>query len=100
MGNTYSLVGILAYLSETFQVRNAASELMPLTLVGMDISYAETWLYFTVAASSKQRLSLRNRVLQELESQQVNRVRRLWRNADDSQIYRQNGKEQLLWDGD
>ena len=89
-----------AYLSETFQVRNAASELMPLTLVGMSISYAESWLYFTVAASSGQRLSLRNSVLQELESQQINRVRRLWRDAHDSQVYRQNSPEQLLWDGD
>ena len=89
-----------AYLADTFQIRNAASELMPLKLVGMDISYAESWLYFTVTASSGNRLSLRNSVLQELESQQINRVRRLWRDADDSQIHRQNGPEQLLWDGD
>jgi len=90
---------IEAYLSETFQVRNAASELMPMKLVGMDISYAESWLYFTVTASSGDRLSLRNTVLQELESQQINRVRRLWRDADDSQVHRKNGQEQLLWDG-
>jgi len=89
-----------AYLSDTFLVRNAASELMPLKLVGMDISYEETWLYFTISASSHDQLSLRNIVLQELESQQLNRVRRLWRDASDSQIHRQSGPEQLLWDGD
>ena len=89
-----------AYLSDTFQIRNTASELMPLSLVGMNISYAESWLYFTVTASHHDRLSLRLTVLQELESQQINRVRRLWRDADDNQIHRQNGPEQLLWDGD
>ncbi len=88
------------YLIESFQVRNATSELMPITLVGMDVSYAETWLYFSVAASAQLQLSLRNRVLQELESQQINHVHRLWRPIDDLQVHRQSGPEQLLWDGD
>ena len=89
-----------AYLIDTFQIRNSISELMPVALVGMDVSYEESWVYFTVAASSHQRLLLRNTVLQELESQQINQVRRLWQPSGDIYLHRQGSPEQLLWDGD
>jgi hypothetical protein len=91
---------IEAYLADTFQIRNGAAELMPVTLVGIDTSYAESWIYFTVAVSVQERLSLRNTVLQELESQQINQVRRLWGAPGDSYLHRQGGPEQLLWHGD
>ena len=89
-----------AYLSQNFQVRDSHSELMPVTLVGMDISYAESWLYFTVAASADERLSLRITVLQELDKQQINVLRRLWQAPDDTYQHRYNSSEHLLWDGD
>ncbi len=57
---------VLNYLAENLQVRNARSELMPLTLVGMNSSYAESWLFYTIAASSKTRLGLCHTVLLEL----------------------------------
>ena len=91
---------IEAYLAETFQIMNNASELMPVSLVGMDISYAESWIYFTVAASAHEGLSLRNTILQELESQQINQVRRLWGVPGDMYLHTQNSPEQLLWHGD
>jgi hypothetical protein len=89
-----------AYLSENFQVRDSHSELMPVKLVGMDISYAESWLYFTVAASASERLSLRITVLQELDKQQINVLRRLWQAPGDTYQHSHNSSEQLLWDGD
>ena len=89
-----------AYLSENFQVRDSHSELMPVTLVGMDISYAESWLYFTVAAPAGERLSLRITVLQELDKQQINVLRRLWQAPGDAYQHSYNSSEQLLWDGD
>jgi hypothetical protein len=89
-----------AYLSENFQVRGRHSELMPVTLVGMDISYAESWLYFTVATSASERLSLRITVLQELDKQQINVLRRLWQAPGDAYQHSHNSPEQLLWDGD
>lgn len=89
-----------AYLSENFQVRDIHSELMAVTLVGMDISYAESWLYFTVAASASERLSLRITVLQELDKQQINVLRRLWQAPGDTYQHSHNSSEQLLWDGD
>jgi len=88
-----------AYLAAHFQIRNDNSELMPVTLVGMDINYAESWLYFTVAAQSNQQLYLRNSMLLELEEQQVNRVRRLWRSPGDVYLHSHASAEQLLWDG-
>lgn len=89
-----------AYLAENFQVRDSHSELMPVTLVGMDISYAESWLYFTVAASASDRLSLRITVLQELDKQQINVLRRLWQAPSDAYQHSYVSSEQLLWDGD
>jgi hypothetical protein len=89
-----------AYLSKNFQVRGSHSELMAVTLVGMDISYAESWLYFTVAAATSERLSLRITVLQELDKQQINVLRRLWQAPGDTYQHKYNSSEQLLWDGD
>ena len=89
-----------AYLIRHFEIRNSQSELMPLALVGMDIDYAESWLYFTVQASSDDSLSLRNTILLALENQQVNRVQRLWRRAADIQLYTQTKPERLLWQGE
>ena len=91
---------IESYLAETFQIRNNASELMPVTLVGMDISYAESWIYFTVAVPAHERLSLRNTILQELEAQQINQVRRLWGVPGDIYLHTRVSPEQLLWHGD
>ncbi len=90
---------VASYLTEHFQVRNAASELMPVTLVGLDISYAESWLYFTIAASSNDSLYLRNSVLLELDNRQINRVRRLWIGPADTYLHNQSSPEQLLWRG-
>ena len=97
--NSVSSPMVEAYLIDTFQIRNSTSELMPLSLVGMDISYKESWLYFTVAASVEDRLTLRNTVLLELEKQQINRVRRLWVSPEDIYLHSGNSTEQLLWNG-
>jgi len=90
---------VAAYLTEHFQVHNTALELMSITLVGLDISYAESWLYFTIAASSNDSLYLRNSVLLELDKQQINRVRRLWKSPADMYMHKQSSPEQLLWSG-
>lgn len=64
-----------------------------LELVGMELDYRDTWIYFSIATpltekprsgiasgdpSGLQRITLRNTLLMDVEPGQTNRVRRLW----------------------
>ncbi|GAB5414406.1 MAG: hypothetical protein Cons2KO_20090 [Congregibacter sp.] len=50
----------------------------PLSLVGMQLDYRETWIFFSFAAQRAGNYRLENTVLMDLEPTQTNRVRQLW----------------------
>lgn len=72
------------YLARRFRLlpvsatRDQASVTASLTLVGMQLDYRETWLYFRVPADPDVPYALENTLLMELEPTQTNRARRLW----------------------
>ncbi|MBT4520317.1 MAG: hypothetical protein HOC23_09955 [Halieaceae bacterium] len=82
---TQSLVQV--YLQNKFQIRNDLGELKALSVLGLAISYDETWIHFTVIADRQEQLTLSNRVLQDVEPAQVNRVQRLWLSPDKTLVF-------------
>lgn len=71
---------LTAYLREHFQLLGGAAR-RELHIVGMQLDYRDTWIYFSLRAGvAPQRTPrLRNTVLMDLEAAQTNRVKRLWR---------------------
>ncbi len=65
------------YLNEHFQLipEPAAAGT---TLVGMELDYRETWIYFSLAGTGPADTELQNTLMMDLEPGQTNRVRRLW----------------------
>lgn len=88
------------YLRETFQVVNPAGEAQALRLTGFEAGHRETWLYFTVAASRRETLSLRHELLFDEDMTQRNQTRRLWRAASDIMVFTAERPEQALWSPD
>lgn len=91
---------IETYLRETFQVMNSTGELQALHLRGFEAGHRETWLYFTVAASRREALSLRHEVLFDEDMTQWNQTRRLWQAATDTVVFTAERPEQALWSPD
>lgn len=71
---------LTAYLREHFQLLGGAAR-RELHIVGMQLDYRDTWIYFSLrAGAAPQRAPrLRNTVLMDLDAAQTNRVKRLWR---------------------
>lgn len=71
---------LTAYLREHFQLLGGAAR-RELHIVGMELDYRDTWIYFSLRAGvAPQRAPrLRNTVLMDLQAAQTNRVKRLWR---------------------
>ena len=71
---------LTAYLREHFQLLGGAAR-RELHIVGMQLDYRDTWIYFSLRAGvAPQRAPrLRNTVLMDLQAAQTNRVKRLWR---------------------
>lgn len=65
---------ILAYLQETFQLRNAEGAGLKLSWVGMEVRVDSVWLYFEVKLGPLNALTLRDVFLQDLFRDQVNKV--------------------------
>ncbi len=78
---------VQSYLQRHFVVRGPDREPRPLTLLGLEVDYQETWLYFTVAARRGQAFSLEFTLLQDLNAGQVNRLRRLWTSPGDTLLF-------------
>lgn len=63
------------YLARHFRISSATG---PLQLVGMDVDYRDSWIYFSLPASREPNARLRNTILFDEEPTQSNRVKRLW----------------------
>lgn len=72
---------IAAWLAEVFIV-SVDDKPQALQLVGLELDYDQTWIYFTISADQQQVLVLKNVVLhsyiQQRGQQQINQVQRLW----------------------
>jgi hypothetical protein len=66
---------LTAYLQRHFALSTATA---PLRLIGMQVAYRDTWIYFSLPARREADARLRNTLLFDLEPTQSNRVRRLW----------------------
>lgn len=71
---------LTAYLSEHFALLGDVDDGAPakLRLVGMELGYKETWVYFSLEGPRERHRTLRNSVLMDVEPTQTNWVRRLW----------------------
>ena len=71
---------LTAYLREHFQLVGGRARREP-HIVGMELDYRDTWIYFSLPAGAAPRRAprLRNTVLMDLKAAQTNRVKRLWR---------------------
>lgn len=87
---------VQAYLATHFLVANDRGEKMPLSLVGMEISHNQTWIYFTVATGTGRPLTLDNRLMMETADSQINRVRRLWSAPDSTLVFHRGGTPQEI----
>jgi hypothetical protein len=64
-----------SYLQRHFTLSTATA---PLRLLGMQVAYRDTWIYFSIPARREPDARLRNTLLFDQEPTQSNRVRRLW----------------------
>lgn len=78
---------IAAYLAEHFRIYNEAETVFPVVLVGTEVSYEETWIYFTVSSDKRQNLLLQNTLILAQRPQQANRVRYLWAKGQPDQVF-------------
>ncbi len=73
---------LTTYLAEHFLLRDKRGESNAATasidLVGMELGYRDTWIYFTIDGSGISEPLLTNTLLMDLEATQTNRVKRLW----------------------
>ena len=91
-----SLRLVQAYLSAHFLVANSRGERMPVSLVGMELSHNETWIYFAVEVGTDRPLTLDNTLMMETADSQVNRVRRLWGTPDSVLVFKRGGSPQEI----
>lgn len=93
---------IAAWLQDAFVISTAGRPL-PQELVGLDLGYAKTWVYFTVSADQQQELQLLNTVMHRYNRDrgqlQVNQVQRLWEPAVQRMTFT-SSEPQLLWKPD
>ena len=68
---------LVSYLAEHFRLLPGDDQSEP-RLVGMQLDYRETWIYFSLSAPQGADAALHNPLLMDLEPTQTNRVRRLW----------------------
>ncbi|TXS95769.1 hypothetical protein FV139_07850 [Parahaliea maris] len=91
---------VLAYLAEHFFLRSESGQtLHPDELVGMDLAYDASWLYFTLPAPPEQRLYLHDSLLMDVDSSQTNRAQPLWAAPADTLLFTPAQPELLLWQG-
>ncbi|HEX8633490.1 MAG TPA: DUF6702 family protein [Pyrinomonadaceae bacterium] len=77
---------LVAYLQETFQLKNAAGEIVKLSWVGMDAGVDSAWLYFEARLPEGcAGTTLRNRFMFDLYDDQINLVN-----------FKQDGKKRAL----
>ncbi len=66
---------LLRYLSSTFRVSSDDGRLLPLHFVGKEVDHRAAWLYFEIPFAHRDgRLLLENRILFDLETEQINTV--------------------------
>ncbi len=99
LGRNHRDEELTAYLQQHFQVFAGAGVVLPLELIGVEIAYAESWLYFQISATPDQRLSLRNTLLLDVDRSQTNRVQPLWAGPGASLVFSAAQPEQTLWPG-
>jgi Domain of unknown function (DUF6702) len=94
---------VSAWLADNFVV-SSDNFALPVQLVGMDLSYNQTWLYFTVTANPRQPLTLVNKVLLDISPErgqtQLNQVQRLWGPANDRMTFVEPDPQTLWTPGD
>lgn len=67
------------WLGSAFRLYSGKSQQpQPLTLIGREVNYEASWIYFTVSADPEQKLGLEVPALLARHPQQQNRVRLLW----------------------
>ncbi|GAB3272368.1 DUF6702 family protein [Parahaliea aestuarii] len=90
----------LAYLADHFVVYSESGQsFRPAEILGMELAYDASWLFFTVPANASLRLSLHNSVLMDVGSNQTNRVQRLWTPADETLLFTTARPELPFWQG-
>lgn len=89
---------IAAWLKDEFVV-GSENQALPQHLVGLELAYDETWIYFTVTANKQQKLTLANAVLhgynRERGQLQINQVQRLWAATGDRMTFTDTAPQQL-----
>lgn len=75
-------VWLTNYLTEHFVLSDAQRQRIAtppaIELVGMELGYRDTWIYFSIDGSGIADPVLTNTILMDLEATQTNRVKRLW----------------------
>ncbi|WP_116364033.1 DUF6702 family protein [Parahaliea mediterranea] len=90
----------LDYLAAHFVLHSeAGQQFRPAALLGMELAYDASWLYFTVPVDAGLRLSLHNSLLMDVGSNQTNRVQRLWAAAEQTLLFTAARPEQPFWQG-
>lgn len=90
----------LDYLEDHFLLHSESGEVFrPDNLLGMEIAYEASWLYFTIPVSAERRLHLHNSVLMDVEGSQANRVQPLWAGPQETLLFTSARPEQSLWQG-
>ena len=73
---------LTTYLAEHFLLRDkhgaSKTATSSIDLVGMELGYRDTWIYFSIDGSGISDPLLTNTLLMDLEATQTNRVKRLW----------------------
>lgn len=79
------------YLAEHFSLSSGGTP----RVLGLELDYRETWIYFTLPAPGAQ-ATLRNTVLFDVETTQSNRVRCLWAPTAPALVFNREEPQQAL----
>jgi hypothetical protein len=86
---------LASYLAQHFVLQPAGHAAAP-EVLGLDVAYGESWIYFSIAADREQILSLRNTVLMDHQEGQINRVRLLWASSAATLVFTEREPERQL----
>lgn len=85
-----------AWLNSAFRLYSGEQHL-PVRLVGREVGYEASWLYFTVPARPDQSLSLAVPALLARHPQQQNRVRLLWQAQESNHLFSSPQQRRAIW---
>lgn len=86
---------LASYLAQHFALLPAGHAGAP-DVLGLDVAYGESWIYFSILADREQILSLRNTVLMDHQEGQINRVRPLWAGSAATLVFTDREPERQL----